>query len=156
MQNQCPAPWPATGNHSRPAAPMPSALKGDTSKLTCYKCSKVSHIASDTKCPQYKKPEQRQIFAAQVLDDRLDSKQPNHMELPEESKEALEEVKGNLDKEPHKQDNCPEGSQYDDKESFYEEYDSYAPPLDDEEPVYIRAMSTEGGENPSSALKSNS
>jgi len=153
MQNQHPAPQPATGNCSRPAAPMPSALKGDTSKLTCYKCGKVGHIASDTKCLQYKKPEQRQIFAAQVLDDRSDSKQPNHMELPKESKEALEEVKGNLDEEPRKQDNCPEGSQYDDEESFYEEYDGYAPLLDDEEPVYIRAMSTEGGESPSSALE---
>jgi len=57
-QNQCPAPRSATGNHSRPAAPTPSALKGDTSKLTCYKCGKVGHIASDTMCPQYKKPEQ--------------------------------------------------------------------------------------------------
>jgi len=152
-QNQRPAPQPATGNHSRPAAPTPSALKGDTSKLTCYKCSKVGHIASDTKCPQYKKPEQRQIFATQVLDDRSDSEQPNHMELPKESEEALEEVEGNLNKEPHKQDNCPEGSQYDDEELFYEEYDGYVPPSDDEEPIYIWAMSTEGGESPSSALK---
>jgi len=63
MQNQCPAPRPATGNRSRPAALTPSALKGDTSKLTCYKCGKVGHIASDTKYLQYKKPEQRQIFA---------------------------------------------------------------------------------------------
>jgi len=50
-QNQHPAPQPATGNRSRPAAPTPSASKGDTSKLTCYKCGKVGHIASDTKCP---------------------------------------------------------------------------------------------------------
>jgi len=123
-------------------------------KLTCYKCGKVGHIASDTKCLQYKKPEQRQIFAAQVLDDRSDSKQLNHIELPEESEEAPEEVEGNLDKEPHEQDNCPEGFQYDDKESFYKEYDGYAPPSDDKEPVYIWAISTEGGENPSSALES--
>jgi len=154
MQNQCPALQPTIGNRSRPAAPTPSALKGDTSKLTCYKYGKVGHIASDTKCLQYKKPEQRQIFAAQVLDDRLDSKQPNHMELPKESKEAPEEVKGNLNKEPCEQDNCPEGSQYDDEESSYEEYDGYVLPSDDEEPVYIWAMSTEGGESPSSVLKS--
>jgi len=76
------------------------------------------------------------------------------MELPEESEEALEEVEGNLNKEPSKQDDCPEGSQYDNEESFYEEYDGYAPPSDDEEPVYIWAMSTEGGESPSSALES--
>jgi len=76
------------------------------------------------------------------------------MELPEESEEAPEEVEGNLDEEPSAQDNCPEGSQYDDEESFYEEYDGYTLPSDDEEPVYIRAMSTEGGESPSSALKS--
>jgi len=75
------------------------------------------------------------------------------MELPKESEEALEEVEGNLNEEPHKQDNCPEGSQYDDEESFYEEYDGYVPPSDDEEPIYIWAMSTEGGESPSSALK---
>jgi len=37
---------------------------------------------------------------------------------------------------------------------FYEEYDGYAPPSDNEEPIYIWAMSTEGGENPSSALES--
>jgi len=84
----------------------------------------------------------------------LDSKQPNHIELPEESEEALEEVEGNLNKEPCKQDNCPEGSQYNDEESSYEEYDSYALPSDDEEPIYIWAMSTEGGESPSSALES--
>ena len=76
------------------------------------------------------------------------------MELPEESEEAPEEVEGNLDKEPHEQDNCPEDSQYDNEESFYEEYDGYVPPSDDKEHVYIWAMSTEGGESPSSALKS--
>jgi len=123
-------------------------------KLTCYKCGKVSHIASDTKCLQYKKPEQQQFFATQVLDNRSDSEQPNHIELPEESKEAPEEVKGNLDKEPGKQDDCPEGSQYDNKESFYKEYDGYALPSDDKKPVYIWAISTKGEESTSSALKS--
>ena len=155
MQKQHPAPWPATGNCSRPAALTPLASKGDTLKLTCYKCSKVGHIVSDTKCLQYKKPEQRQIFAAQVLDDRSDSEQPDHMELPDESKEAPEEeVKGNLDKEPGMQDVCPEGSQYDDEELSYKEYDGYMPLLDDEEPIYIWAMSTMGEESASSALKS--
>jgi hypothetical protein len=36
--------------------PFPQSGRGDTSKLTCYKCGKVGHIATDTKCPQYKKP----------------------------------------------------------------------------------------------------
>ena len=76
------------------------------------------------------------------------------MGLPEESKEAPEEVEGNLDKEPPKQDDCPEGSQYDDKELFYEEYDGYTLPSDNEKPVYIQAMSTKGEESTSSALES--
>ena len=155
MQKQHPALQPATGNCSRPAAQTPSALKGDTSKLTCYKCSKVGHITSDTKCPQYKKPKQRQIFAAQILDDRSDSKQLDHMELPDEGEEAPEEeVEGNLDKKPGVEDVCPEGSQYNNEESSYKEYDGYALPSDDEEPIYIQAMSTIGEESASSALES--
>ena len=63
-----------------------SAPKGDTSKLTCYKCGKVGHIVSYPKCPQYKKPEQQQMFAAQVLDDRLENGQPDQIEPLENSK----------------------------------------------------------------------
>ena len=77
------------------------------------------------------------------------------MELPKESEEALEEeVKGNLDEEPGTQDNCLEGSQYDNKESSYEKYDSYVLPSDNKEPIYIQAMSTMGGKSTSSDLES--
>jgi len=93
---------------------------------------------SNTKCPQYKKPEQQQIFAAQILDNRSDSEQLNQMELPEEVHKT--EVEGILDEEPTVQDDCPEGSQFDDEKLSYEEYDSYAPPSDKEEPIYIWAI----------------
>lgn len=42
------------------------------------------------------------------------------------------------------QDDCPDGLQYEDDKSPYNNYDGYALPSDDEEPVYIRAMSDEG------------
>ena len=64
LQAVRPTAKPATGDRNRAAAPAQLSPKGDTSKLTCYKCGKVGHIASDTKCPQYKKPKQRQIYAA--------------------------------------------------------------------------------------------
>jgi len=64
----------------RGADPSQLNPKGDVSKLTCYRCSKIGHIASDTKCPQYKKPEQRQIYTAQVVDDRSDDDQIDHQE----------------------------------------------------------------------------
>jgi hypothetical protein len=59
------------GAHGNTTAPSP-ALKRDASNSTCYRCGKVGHFTSDPKCPQYKKPEQRCIFAAQVIDDMLD------------------------------------------------------------------------------------
>jgi hypothetical protein len=101
------------GYCERAAAPIPSALRGDTSKLTCYCCGKTGHIASDSKCPQYKKPEQQQIFAAQVLDDRSDGKQPEQTEVMDGQDKEPEPVKeGNLDKgsiEQPDQDYYPDG-----------------------------------------------
>jgi hypothetical protein len=55
-QAQQPAQWPIAGGHGFTAV-LPLAMKGDTLKYTCYRCSKMGHIASDLKCPQHKKPE---------------------------------------------------------------------------------------------------
>jgi len=41
--------------------------------MTCYKCGKLGHIATDPKCPQYKKPEQRQLYATQVVDNQSEN-----------------------------------------------------------------------------------
>jgi len=157
-QGQCPAPRditgdrgriaaPDSGDRGRIAAPNPVASRGDTSELTCYRCGKPGHIASDPKCLQSKRPEQRQIFAAQVVDDRSDGEHPT-LEEPiqdDEGAPELEEEK-NLDEVPGEQaaqEDYPDGSQYEDEQSSYEEYDGYEPPSDYEEPVYIRAMSNE-------------
>ena len=67
------------------------------------------------------------------------------MELLEEAHES--EVERILDKEPTAQDNCPEGSQFNNEESSYEEYDGYAPPSDEEEPIYIQAMNIDSEPN---------
>jgi hypothetical protein len=119
--------------------------KEDTSKYTCYKCSKIGHIATDPKCPQYKWPEQWHIFTAQVIDDRSESDHPeqNDLNILNEISEALdlEIAKGDSiksDQTHHKPlKDCADGSQYDGEESLYEEYDGYMPPLEDEEPKYI-------------------
>ena len=76
-QGQCPVPRPTTGDRGNPTALRTSALKGDTTKLTCYRCSNIGHIASDMKCPQYKKPEQQQIFTAQIINDHSDGEHPD-------------------------------------------------------------------------------
>ncbi len=142
-QHQRPAERPAAGDHSRNAAPGQSASKKGSSKLTCYRCSKTGHISSDPGCPQYRKPEQRQIFAAQVVDDRSDGDQPDtaqHLEAQDET--SGPDVEITCDEGPNEQiaqDECPDGSQYDDEEPRYDEYDGYAQPSD-EEPEYIRAM----------------
>ena len=138
-QQQRPVPRPAIGDKYRGVAPIPLALKGDTSKLICFKCSKVRHIASDTKCPQYKKPERWQIFAAQIVDDRSDSRQLD--KIPEDQEECLDlRAEENLEKkqdEPPDQDAYPDSSQYEDKDTPYNEYNGYVPPLEDEDLVYI-------------------
>ena len=126
-----------SADSGKAATPNNSATRNDTSKLSCYKCGKLGHISSDPKCPQYKKPEQRQIFATQILDDRSDGDQPDQAEPPE-GQEQVQEPEG----EDNLEDN-PDGSQYDDEESSYDEYEGYAPPSEDRELEYIRAMSDE-------------
>ena len=128
-------------------APAQSTPKGDTSKLTCYKCGKIGHIALDTKCPQYKKPEQRQIYAAQVVDnqsdtDQRDQEEPQNAEATAES--GVEDVGG----EP--QEDLPDGSQYNDEDPHYDKFDGYDLPSENDEPVYIRAMGDKGEASSSS------
>jgi len=80
---------------------------------------------------------------AQDRNNRSDDGQLDH----EESKNAQAKAPESGGKEgPGKhqfQDDCPDGSQYDDKGSPYNDYNGYALPSDDEEPVYIRAMSND-------------
>ena len=143
-QQQHPTERPVAGDRSRNAAPGQSAPKEGTSKLTCYRCGKIGHISSDPGCLQYKRPEQRQMFAAQVVDNRSEGDRPEeaqHLEAQDET--AGPDVEEPFDEGPneqHPQDECPDGSQYDDEEPRYDEYDGYVPPSDDEEPEYIRAM----------------
>ena len=112
--------------------PFPQSGKGDTSKLTCYKCGKIRHIVTDTKCLLYKKPIQCQIFAVQVINDRSENDQPIANEPLEESEE-IEDADPKLeysdkhgeqsDLDSHTDD--PDGSQYDEDSVSYEEYDGY-------------------------------
>ena len=134
-----------TGSKPVPTKP-PQPGKGDTSKLTCYKCGKVGHIATDPKCPQYKKPTQCQMFAAQVIDDRSENDQPDADKTSEDPEETTNTEDKSEDKdkdsEPSDHSDCPEGSQYDSERSSYEEYNGYAMPSEDDNSdlEYIRAM----------------
>jgi gag-polyprotein putative aspartyl protease/Zinc knuckle len=149
-----------SGDRGKATTQNQSAPKGDTSKLTCYKCGKVGHIASDAKCPQYKKPEQRQIFAAQVLDDRSETDQPNQMEPSENSEQPpepnVEEEHDAAVEESSNQEDILEGSQYEGEGSSFDEYDGYAPPSEDEELEYIRAMGDDSETNSSFASSESS
>ena len=146
-QTRCPTQNPPTGDRGKATTPNTSALRSNTSKLSCYRCGKVGHIASDPKCLQYKKPEQRQIFAAQVLDDRSDGDQPDQVESTQDQEQVQEPEDGEIlaegDPDRPSQDDLPDGSQYDNEEPSYDEYEGYKPPSDDEELKYIRAMSDE-------------
>jgi Aspartyl protease/Zinc knuckle len=146
-----------SGGKIRPQAQQPGSKpvqtsthqsgKGDTSKLTCYKCGQPGHIATNPKCPQYKKPPQRQMFAAQVIDDRSESDLPD-TDRPSEGSEEIdnadpepeesEDQEGQSDPDDHT--DVPDGSQYDEDQTTYEEYDGYAMPSEDDEAEYIRAI----------------
>jgi hypothetical protein len=143
---------PPTGTRENPQTP-PSGAKGSTTKLTCYKCGKIGHISSDPKCPQFKKPERRQMFAAQVIDDRSEDESPDQNDQPdkdnalsdpdERSEHDVEEDKLDNEQLELNQDDPIEGSQYDDEESPYEEFDGLDQPSENDEPIYIRAMHEE-------------
>jgi hypothetical protein len=57
-QKPCPIQKVTQTSRGQAVVQRQTAAKGDMSKLTCYKCGKARHIASDMSCPQYKKPEQ--------------------------------------------------------------------------------------------------
>jgi len=119
--------------------------------MTCYKCGRIGHIANDPKCPQYKKPERRQIYATQVVDDRSESEMPdqgninpqgNQSDAPvPESGESQDEEQG---AHPNENDS-PDGSQYKGEQSSSEDYNDSSLHSEDVEPIYIRAMNDEGG-----------
>jgi hypothetical protein len=119
--------------------PSPQLGNGDKSKLTCFKCGKVRHIANDPKCPQYKKPVQCQMFAVQVIDDTSESEQCDVDEPSEESEEIKDtelESGGSIPQEEHSDpDDHSDGSEG----PQYEEYDGYVMPLegDDSKVKYI-------------------
>ena len=146
-----PASMPASGDRGNNAPRNPSAPKGDTSKMMCYKCGKIGHIATDPKCPQYKKPERRQIYATQVVDDRSESELPDQEQADPQGSHCeapVPESGESQDEEPSTQlyeDDCPEGSQYEGEKSSSEEYDNSSSPSEDDEPIYIRAMNYEAG-----------
>ena len=84
------------------------------------------------------------------MDDRLEGEQPDHQEPQEGNEGALDpNYEGTPVEDVEEQstipDDNPDGSQYEDEEPSYEEYDGYAPPSDDEEPVYIWAMNDRAG-----------
>jgi Zinc knuckle len=125
----------------------PAARKGDTSKYTCYKCGKVGHIASDPKCPQYNKPKQRRIFATQVIDDRSDTDHADRSDTDQvqsdqinASEESGEEPENKGQNELPAEGEYPDGSQYEDEELPYNDFDGYVLPSEEDEPVYIQAM----------------
>ena len=154
-QTQCQSPQHATSDQNKATAAKPPISKSDMSKLICYHCGKAGHIASNAKCLQYRKPEQQQLFAAQVIDDRLEGEQPDQTEALESQGDDDPSIKESLKNEANVPpeiipDDCLNGSQYD-NELPYKEFNSYEPPSNYDEPVYIRAMSTKGEVNVSSA-----
>ena len=77
----------------------------------------------------------------------MDSEHPIPKEPPQDNEGALEleqeETPDEVPDEQSAQENYPDGSQYEDEQSSYEEYDGYEPPSENEEPMYIWAMSDE-------------
>jgi len=151
VRNKKSASMQTSGDRGKNVPSNLSAPKGDTSKMTCYKCGKMGHIATDPKCPQYKKPERRQLYATQVIDDRSENELHDQEQTDSQGSqyEALVPESGeSQDEGPSTQlyeDECPEGSQYEDEKSSSEESDDSSSPSEDDEPIYIRAMNYEAG-----------
>jgi hypothetical protein len=81
---------------------------------------------------------QHQMFAAQVINDRSESEQPDedkHIEELEEVKDTDLELEDSTQQGEHteldKHSDDPEGSQYEEGDTSYEEYDGYAMPSED-------------------------
>ncbi|KAH7917702.1 hypothetical protein BV22DRAFT_1052250 [Leucogyrophana mollusca] len=99
-----------------PMAPM------DTSKMTCYRCKGVGHIASERdKCPEAKGHPQ-QLSAAKEVDE--DVEMPDETKCP--AKESMEEPmeEGNQENLDEEDEGEPYGSQYlSEDESLLEQYE---------------------------------
>ena len=142
-RGQRPAPRSIVGDCERIASPNPVASRGDTSKLTCYTCGQTGgtpHLtrnACNTSDPSSGKSLRLRL--------RSDGEHPAPEE-PLQNDEGAPELKQEeiLDEAPGEQaaqEDFPDGSQYEDEQTSYEEYNGYEPLSDYEEPVYIRAMS---------------
>ena len=126
-----------------------STGKADASKLSCFTCGKVGHFSNDPKCPQYKKPEKRQMFAAQVVNDLSDGEatgQANKVpegEVPNEDDNYESSTEAAI---PPEEDDGPEGTQYDEdsypEDPHLDEYDGYTLPADESDLEYMRFMVT--------------
>lgn len=138
--------------------PIPTN-KANASKLACFKCGKVGHFANDPKCPQNKKPERRQLFAAQVVDDTSDAERPIPDEevgadAPDSEGLGEHEVGDTPEEEDFSEERVnptPEPSDVPDEERHYEdlqdedleEYDGYAVPSECSDIEYMRAIQEE-------------
>ena len=85
------------------------------------------------------------MFAAQVIDDRSENKQPNQDNALKNQGKGMEpeDKEHNLverQNEQYEQENYPDGSQYKDEELPYEEYNGYMQPSDKDKPIYIQAI----------------
>ena len=86
---------------------------------------------------QYKKPVQCQMYAVQVIDDGSGADLPNANEPLEESEKTENaEPKSETNNKPEEHSGLDddsdglEGSQYEDSDASYEEYDEYTMPLE--------------------------
>ena len=129
-----------------------STGKADASKLSCFKCGKVGHFANNPNCPQYTKPEKRQMFAVQIVDDLSDGEATGLVNDVPKGEAPLGITNKDDDYEsragaatPH-EDNGPDGTQYDEelqpKDPHLDKYDSYALPADESDTEYMQFMVT--------------
>ena len=107
---------------------------------------------NDPKCTQYTKPEKRQMFAVQIVDDLLDREATCLVnDVPEgEAPLGIMNEDDNYESgagaaTPH-EDNGPDGTQYDEElqleDLHLDEYDGYALPTDESDFEYMQFMVT--------------
>jgi len=142
-RNQPNTPNSISGDRRKHAPTISSTPKGDTSKMTCYKCGRIGHIANDPKCPQYKKSERRQMYATQVVDDRSESEMPDQGNINPQGNQSDAPVPESGESQDEEQDARPnendslDGSQYEGEQSSSEDYDDSSLHSEDVEPIYI-------------------